>query len=213
MARRAGRPVEPGGDASMQQILIVYGTRYGQTARIARHIHRALIDRHFDVAIHRGDTLPVDFHLARYDGIVVGASMIGGHYQKYIGRFVRRHAPELDQRPTAFFAVSGGAGSANTLERQEAERRMRAFCFENGWHPALALSVAGAMAYTKYNFLVRWAMKRISRKEGGSTDTTRDHEYTNWAEVEEFADRFADRMEQAAVGSATAPSVPQPHPV
>jgi menaquinone-dependent protoporphyrinogen oxidase len=34
-------------------------------------------------------------------------------------------------------------------------------------------------------------MKRIARAEGGPTDTSRDHELTNWEDVDEFAERFA----------------------
>jgi len=34
-------------------------------------------------------------------------------------------------------------------------------------------------------------MKHIASKEGGATDTSRDHEYTNWAEVDQFAVEFA----------------------
>jgi menaquinone-dependent protoporphyrinogen IX oxidase len=30
-------------------------------------------------------------------------------------------------------------------------------------------------------------------KAGGDTDTTRDYEYTNWADLQEFADRFGAR--------------------
>ena len=33
-------------------------------------------------------------------------------------------------------------------------------------------------------------MKRIVRKAGGDTDTSRDYEYTNWADLRGFADRF-----------------------
>jgi menaquinone-dependent protoporphyrinogen oxidase len=33
-------------------------------------------------------------------------------------------------------------------------------------------------------------MKQISKKEGGSTDTSRDHEYTDWKSVERFAENF-----------------------
>jgi len=33
-------------------------------------------------------------------------------------------------------------------------------------------------------------MKRIARKSGGDTDTSRDYEYTDWAAVDDFAQRF-----------------------
>lgn len=181
------------------RILIVYGTSYGQTARIANRLHRLLFERGFDVTLLDGGALPADFCPVDYDGVLVGASMIMRGYQKPIATFVRRHAAVLNARPSAFFAVSGAAGSKNPLERAEAHRLVDAFCRKAGWHPVLAVSLAGAIAYTRYNILLRWAMQRISRKEGGSTDTSRDHEYTDWHQVEQLAAEFAERVDEAMV--------------
>jgi menaquinone-dependent protoporphyrinogen oxidase len=38
-------------------------------------------------------------------------------------------------------------------------------------------------------------MKRIARKEGGPTDTSRDYEYTDWEAVDRFADAFAAKLQ------------------
>jgi menaquinone-dependent protoporphyrinogen oxidase len=59
------------------------------------------------------------------------------------------------------------------------------------------MPVAGALPYTRYNFLVRFLMKRIARKAGGPTDTSRDYDFTDWAALDRFAAAFAD----TAVGS------------
>jgi menaquinone-dependent protoporphyrinogen oxidase len=40
-------------------------------------------------------------------------------------------------------------------------------------------------------------MKRIVGKAGGSTDTTRDHEYTDWNDLRDFARTFATRIAAA----------------
>ena len=65
------------------------------------------------------------------------------------------------------------------------------FTADTGWTPARIATVAGRLAYTQYNWLVRLMMRRIARKEGGATDTSRDHEYTDWAQVERLADQLA----------------------
>ena len=54
--------------------------------------------------------------------------------------------------------------------------------------------VAGALAYTRYNRLTRWAMKRIVTKAHGDTDTSRDYEYTDWNDVRRFAGEFAETL-------------------
>lgn len=61
------------------------------------------------------------------------------------------------------------------------------FVEKTGWQPDRVGLFGGALRYSQYGFLTRLAMKRIAREEGGSTDTSRDHEYTDRAEVAAFA--------------------------
>jgi menaquinone-dependent protoporphyrinogen oxidase len=52
---------------------------------------------------------------------------------------------------------------------------------------------------------MRWMIKRISQKEGGPADTSRDYEYTDWDQVARFADRYAGTLKapEGAVAAAT----------
>jgi menaquinone-dependent protoporphyrinogen oxidase len=168
------------------QILIVYGSTYGQTAKISERLQQLLACQGAFVAAYRGDKLPSALRLEDYDAILVGASLIRDQYQKYIEQFVLEHRRELQRVTTAFFAVSGSAAGP-AAEQSAALDRMKAFCLKTGWVPTLSASFGGAMSFTKYNLLLRWIMKRISQKKGGPTDTSKDHELTNWAQVEEFA--------------------------
>lgn len=73
-----------------------------------------------------------------------------------------------------------------------------------GWNPSIVATIAGRLAYTQYGFLKRWIMRAIASREGGATDTTRDHEYTDWTTVERLADAVVhtvrERMPAVAVG-------------
>ena len=60
------------------------------------------------------------------------------------------------------------------------------FTHQTGWRPAHALPVAGALPYSRYNFVIRLVMKRIARKAGGPTDTSHDYEFTDWLGVDRF---------------------------
>jgi menaquinone-dependent protoporphyrinogen oxidase len=169
--------------------LILYGTSHGQAAKIAGRLCDQLQRGGVRVLLTRGDELPDDLDPDRYDVIVIGASVVLGGHQRYVKHWIRGHIDLLNRVPSAFFSVSGSAGSDNPEEREAAREIMDAFLDQVGWRPSLKTTFAGAIMYTKYNPLIRWVMKRISRKEGRSTDTSRDHEYTDWTAVEAFGDR------------------------
>ena len=107
--------------------------------------------------------------------------------------FVREHAGELSSHPSAFFSVSLAAISPNPAERDEAARIAATFPVRTGWRPSEIASVAGRLAYTQYGFLTRFIMKRIARRQGGPTDTTRDYEFTNWDNVARLAEAVVQK--------------------
>ena len=55
------------------------------------------------------------------------------------------------------------------------------------WQAHRVACFPGKLAYTHYGLLKRWIMRRIAEREGGPTDTGRDHDLTDWAAVREFA--------------------------
>jgi menaquinone-dependent protoporphyrinogen oxidase len=183
----------------MTHVLVVYGSLYGQTAKVGRRIAEQLTNAGVRVTVLKGDAMLSELRIADYDGIVVGASVIRGRYQDYIERFVTQNLAALQRVPSAFFGVSGSAASKSATERVAADYIMQAFLAKTGWRPALTASVAGAMAFTKYNWLMRLVLKWISSREGGPTDTSRDHEMTDWAQVARFARDFAGLLDASAL--------------
>jgi menaquinone-dependent protoporphyrinogen oxidase len=172
----------------MSNILILYGSSHGQTAKIARFIGESLCAGGADVRI--VDALTETAEADSYDAVIVAASVHAGGYQKAVAKWVSIHRESLNHRPTAFVSVCLGV-----LERDPAVQRSVAaildrFLEQAGWRPTMTKSVAGALLYTRYNWLMRLIMKRMAAKAGGDTDTRRDYEYTDWKDVEAFARDF-----------------------
>ena len=71
--------------------------------------------------------------------------------------------------------------------------RISKILIEKG-QPKLRAVFAGGLAYSKYNLLVKWWMRRISKKSGGDTDTTHDCEYTDWNADGGFAKKFSKKL-------------------
>jgi menaquinone-dependent protoporphyrinogen oxidase len=183
----------------MCDIPVFYATTEGQTQRIAERIaacfrQRGLSSHAFRIG--SPDAEAVDWSTAR--AVVVGASLHGGRHQKEAARFIRMYRHRLNAGISAFFSVSLAAASKRPAETENAKRIAQAFATQLGWQPSTIASVAGRLAYTQYGFFKRLIMRAIARREGGSTDTTRDHEYTDWEAVARFADAVV-----AAVGAGT----------
>jgi menaquinone-dependent protoporphyrinogen oxidase len=191
---------------------IYFATREGQTARIAQHVAAQLLARGVQIELRDVAGLAKDVPVAA-DAAILAASIHLGNHEREMVRFVRDHRAALEQIPCAFVSVSmseaGVEDGARPLEMRQqmaanVRRSIDAFLAKTGWHPQRVLPVAGALAYTRYNPLVRFVMKRIARREGSSTDTSCDHEYTDWAALDRFVDAFLrelDAREQKMVAS------------
>jgi menaquinone-dependent protoporphyrinogen oxidase len=188
-------------DSIRCEVPVLFASSEGQTALIAIRLAAVLHEHGLDsqaIDVSTPDAETIDW--SRVRGALVGASLHMGHHQKSAARFVHRHAGDLNAVPSAFFSVSLAAASKNPQEVAEAERIARAFPARHGWTPAIIGSIAGRLAYREYNFFIRFVIKQIAKKEGGPTDTRRDHELTDWDEV----DRLGREMAAAIPASVPA---------
>ena len=185
----------------MKPILVIYATREGHTRRISEHLG-ALLEAHqraFELvdAAH----LPERFSLVKYCAAIVSASLHAGKHEPEMVKFVKRYLNQLHAIPTLFLSVSLSEKTvedpqAPAEKRVEAEadvkRTIDGFLVETGWHPSHVAAVAGALLYSKYNFVIRFIMKRIAEKAGGPADTSRDYEFTDWTKLDRLIEKFVE---------------------
>jgi len=151
-------------------------------------------NRGLEASTYSGKEISADFATDGFDAAIVGGSIHIGKYPAYLTEFITQHRDWLNKTPSAFFTVCMAIQSHNAAERAEAENFGKRFIETSQWHPILAETFAGAVKYTQYNIITRFIMKRITRREGGSTDTSRDHEYTDWDTVARFTNRFLEKI-------------------
>jgi menaquinone-dependent protoporphyrinogen oxidase len=175
-------------------ILILYATLEGQTAKVAERMADYLRKKGHKVTAQPGEHLPTAFNPDFFDAAIIGGSIHMGHYPRYLKRFVSKYHGWLNSVPSAFFTVCMGIKSQLSASRKEAVAYSENFIKETGWRPTLMATFAGAVKYTQYNFITRFIMKRIAKREGGSTDTSHDHEYTDWEAVVRFTEQFDKNM-------------------
>lgn len=193
----------------MRPVAVFYATREGHTRRIAEHVAATLRQRGLDAVVGDVRSRQAALPPGPYAGVVVAASVHAGRHEPEMVRFVKEHRAEIESVPNAFISVTLSEAGAERSDATPAEHAkfvsgvqevINRFLDETGWRPKHVKPVAGALLYTQYNFLIRFVMKRIARAEGGSTDTSRDHEYTDWAALDRFVAELADEISR--VGAA-----------
>jgi menaquinone-dependent protoporphyrinogen oxidase len=183
----------------MKPAAVIYATREGHTSRIAEHLAESVRAKGIPANIVDAAHIPLEFSLAAHSLAILVASVHLGRHEPEMTKFAKLNMAELERIPAAFLSVSLSEAGAEHLSAPpdrrvqaaaDVDRMIEVFLAETGWHPARIKAVAGALLYTKYNFLLRFVMKRIAGRAGGATDTSKDHEYTDWTDLDRFVDEF-----------------------
>lgn len=173
------------------KILIVYASKEGHTAKVARRVADVAAETPgVEVVLSEVESIAPDA-ITSCNAVIVAASVHFDNHPKPIVRFVRDNLAWLRAHRTAFLSISGAAMTESG--RNQAEDYVTDFLDQTRWSPDRWELVAGATQFTQYNWFIRFIMKRIAKAKGLSTDTTRDHEYTDWAALDRFARTFVTR--------------------
>lgn len=178
----------------MARILVVYASKHGHTRKVADRIAGMLRaeGRSADLA---DASTPLERTIMGYGAYILASSVNYGKHQPAMAQFVRDHLYELESAPSAFLSVSATAASQDAESRAHAQNRIDEFMSDTSWRPTTTFAVGGAIAYTKYSWLMRVMLrsmvKRMGGEHSGDTDTRRDYEYTDWEELGQFVSEFA----------------------
>lgn len=175
----------------MNRIAIVYWTEYGQTAKIAERLKVEL-----------GQKCQVDlFNLAKddapastngYDGVIVGSPVYIGKFNEKVIVWAKENAAALNATRSAFFSVSLNAADKREKARFDDNRLLQEFLAATGMKPQYVASFIGTVWYREYGFFKKILMKKICTEAGGPTDTSQNHELTDWDKVVAFSRAFLE---------------------
>ncbi len=178
----------------MKKLLIIYGTTEGQTAKIVQYIEKRAIDSGWEVTAYNAIEFPPSPH--GFDLVILAGSVHMEKYQTASVHYATEHAQTLDKRMNAFVSVSMAAAHLSDENKVEVQKWVDAFIEQTGWTPNTVKHTAGALKYVEYNWLKKIVMREIARSTGNSTDTSQDHEYTDWNRLDEFIDQLLQESAQ-----------------
>lgn len=200
----------------VKPIAVFYATREGHSHRIAQRVVTNLRSRGFCVDLKDlRDASPV-IKLNDHSAAVFVASVHAGKHERELVKFVKSHRAELEALPTLLLSVTLSQAGAEMLEAAPQARERSScdvqmmidkFIADTGWRPKWVKPVAGALLYTKYNPIVKFIMKRIAKKAGAGTDTSRDYVYTDWDGLDRFLGEFAQHLSVSSVSRTPAPEI------
>ena len=170
----------------MPSVLLLHASTHGHTSKIAARIATALERAGITVDLRKArrgdDPAPLG-----YDAVIVGASVHAGKHQREVVDWAARHHTTLALRPSAFFSVCLTAADDTEESRLATRRYHDEFVEATGWTPDRAVTFAGALQYREYDFATRLVLRLMMHKGGHPTDTSRDHDFTDWDAVDAFA--------------------------
>ena len=175
-------------------VLVLFGSKYGSTAEIARYIARRLsqagLETDVEEATFAGST-------DAFDAFVIGSAAYMGSWLKEPAEWVRRHSPTLSGRPVWLFS-SGPLGDQKIDERgldvREAAVPKEFAEFESLIKPRGKRVFFGALDHHQFGFAHRllWNLP-ASRKlliEG---------DFRDWDDIARWADGIAAALVPATV--------------
>lgn len=174
-------------------VLVLYATIEGHSRKIAEHAATQLEAMGQGVVL--GDVREPGFAIpGRFEGVLLCAPIHMGRYPDCVAQFIIDWKAALAEVPVALVSVSLGIHSDNAEERTEAEGFPAKLEKKTGFHIAKVHHAAGALKYLEYDFFKRMLMRQIASKEGGPLDTGKDHEFTDWAALDQLLHEFVGEI-------------------
>lgn len=177
------------------RIILIYGTVEGQTKKITEHMADQFKSKGHDVDIVEAAAEAAEVpDLSSAQAVVVAASVHQKAHNEAVVDFVLAHKATLSERPGAFISVSLAVALPIDGIR-EAEGYITDFIRDTGWTPTSTLPVAGALKYDEYDFFKQQIVKFLVMQKGMDVAPGEDHEFTDWAAVDQFSDAFLETVQ------------------
>ena len=177
--------------------LVLYSTVDGHTREISERIAAKLNASGIETTL-EALTAESGKDISGFAAVVLGASIRYGKNRPEVAEFINRNHDYLASTPSAFFSVNAVARKP-AKQTPETNPYVRKFLGTISWQPELIGIFAGKIDYPSYRFVDKHMIRFIMWMTKGPTDLNGTFEFTDWDDVDAFAERFADRV--AAAGA------------
>ena len=181
----------------MKNILIVYYSRMGHTARMVRTIADELEALGNTVTVMPvSEALREGVDWSKHDFVLCGFPVVYGTYHPNVYEYVRNNCTELDRKPNAMFNVTVVARTPFKAT-VEGNRYMQKFLERSPWRPRDLKCFAGKIDYPHLNLFDKKCIQLIMKITNGPTDPSMCIDFTDWEDVKQYAKHISELAHQA----------------
>jgi menaquinone-dependent protoporphyrinogen oxidase len=190
----------------MVPVQIHVATRDGQSERIARHVAARLESRGVAAEVDVLEAPPPHAPtIAQSPLIVLIAAVRYGRHLPEAEAFLADYSGRAVRPPLALASVNLTARKPDRRSVQE-NGYLRKLIARYRLTPIVACAIGGRLDYPRYRWVDRQMIRLIMAMTGGPTDGTSTIEYTQWDQVDAFADQIVACVGRSAPSPAVAPN-------
>jgi len=174
--------------------LIVYGSRYGTAAEIAREIADVIKNEGIEVTLEDAKDIKKDFDISPYNLVIVGSGIKMGKWTKQSLKFLKDNKKALKERKVAIF-VSCSAANEEKSRDMGLKDYLQKVAAENLESEPLDMGLFGSLYDPDSNHGLMYKMtlkfwKKDLEEKG--FDTNKSHDFRDWEEIRAWARNLAD---------------------
>jgi len=166
--------------------LVVFGTRYGSTARIAEEIGKVLSGEGLKVRVVNVAKNPIS-DISEFDVVIVGSGIKMGKWTSETLDFLKRYEADLSQKRVALFA---SCGYSREPDKVDGARENFLIKIANRYPSIKPVSLGlfgGVFSFDKYGFAERLMFRGIKKDlEKQGIDTKKPYDFRDWEAVHEW---------------------------
>jgi menaquinone-dependent protoporphyrinogen oxidase len=177
-------------EAETLNVLVLYGTRWGGTEKVAQTIGKALQDEGHAVEVVDAKEAPQS--IDAYDLILVGSGLRADKWTKESEAFVAKNASAFKAKKLALYVAALWLTAKTRLQRRQ-ETYLDDFAAKYGLAPIALGYFGGLMDFSYSHGLLVDIIVRVNRRNlrKNGLDTASVHDTRDWAAIEAWGHEVA----------------------
>ena len=166
--------------------LVVFGTRYGSTAKIAEEIGAVLSDEGFKVRVVNAakDTIS---DISEFDVVIVGSGIKMGKWTKETLNFLKKFEADLSQKKVALFVSCGYSREPDKVDEARENFLIKVADRYPSIKPVSLGLFGGVFSFDKYGFAERLVFRGIKKElEKQGIETKKPYDFRDWETIREW---------------------------